>query len=291
MGLTLAPLPTRGDARTSAFGLIFCAGALLCAAGCGTTRWTDTQRTATEQLLLSDAIDRSVAQLDVRVLAGKDIYFDPAFLENVADKQYLTSTLRQHLLAQGCLLREKREEATYVVEARAGAVGTNRDEMLFGVPQVNLPTFAAGPVAMPSSIPEIGLMKNTQQAGIAKVALFAYNRKTGKPVWQSGVQPIRSTARATWVLGAGPFQRGTIHNGTDFAGGQLHVPLVTEEAKVSDEGTDETSADSRSVLDVTAEAVFPEDEVGQDATQPAAFQAAETAQPIPRPPSEAQGGE
>lgn len=276
--------------RASCAATALACGLLAAALGCGTTRWTDTQRTATEQLLLSDAIDRAVAQLDVRVLAGKDVYFDATFLENVPDKQYLTSTLRQHLLAQGCVLRESREEATYVVEARAGAVGTNRDEMLFGVPQVNLPTFAASPVAMPSSIPEIGLLKNTQQAGIAKVALFAFNRKTGKPVWQSGVNPIKSTARATWVLGAGPFQRGTIHNGTEVAGGQLHVPLVTKEATVSDE-EEHHSPDGDVLLDVTAEAIFPEDAPGRDAAQPAAFTGAETAKPLSKAPTEGAGGD
>jgi len=56
--------------------------------------------------------------------------------------------------------------------------------------------------------------------------MFLYNRQTGRPVWQSGVTPEESRAKAVWVLGAGPFQRGTIYQGTKFAGDRLNIPLI-----------------------------------------------------------------
>src|SRR5262245_36346895 len=94
------------------------------AAGCGTTRVTDTLRTATEQLLISKAVDEAVATLDFRPLAGKPVFFDSTFLDGTVDQRYLVSSIRQHLLSSGALLQEERAKATYVVEARAGAVGT-----------------------------------------------------------------------------------------------------------------------------------------------------------------------
>jgi hypothetical protein len=45
-------------------------------------------------------------------------------------------------------------------------------------------------------------------------------------VWQSGVVPAESTAKAFWVFGAGPFQRGRIYGGTTFAGDKFNIPLV-----------------------------------------------------------------
>ena len=45
-------------------------------AGCGTTRSTDTNRTATEQLLISDAIDRAVQTMDVHTLSGQTVFLD-----------------------------------------------------------------------------------------------------------------------------------------------------------------------------------------------------------------------
>ena len=44
--------------------------------------------------------------------------------------------------------------------------------------------------------------KKTDQKGVAKLAVFAYNRKTGRPVWQSGVVQSEGTSKDTWVAGA-----------------------------------------------------------------------------------------
>ena len=190
---------------------------LLLMTGCGTTRISDTLRTGTEQLLLSSAIDRSVNEMDFSLLAGKDVYFDPQYLRGVSDEGYIISSIRQRLLAEGALLKSTRDEAVYVVEARAGTVGTNRQDVLIGVPQVTLPTGALV-AGGPSAIPEIPLAKKTHQRGIAKLAAFAYNQQTGQAVWQSGTHPITADSRDTWILGTGPFQRGSIYAGTSFAG-------------------------------------------------------------------------
>jgi hypothetical protein len=193
--------------------------------GCGTTKWSDTSRTATEQLLISDAADRAISQIDFKALAGKEIYLDTRYMSGSMDEKYLMSTLRQHMLATGCVIREKPEEARYIVEVRAGAVGTNRNDLLLGIPSTSLPTGGMFPMA-PTTIPEIPLMKRTNQQGVCKVAVFAYERASGRPVWQSGTHQFASKAKDLWVLGTGPFQRGTIYQGTKFAGERLEVPLA-----------------------------------------------------------------
>jgi hypothetical protein len=206
-------------------------GLALTLAGCGTTRWTDTSRTGTEQLLLSDAVDRAVSEVNFRVLAGKTVYFDQQFLKltnpvyNFDDNHYLISSLRQQLLACGCTLKEKKEDAEFVVEARAGAIGTDRHDLLYGLPATNLPSLAPIP-GMPSAIPEIPLAKRTAQRGVAKIAVYAYHRDSGRAVWQSGVNQVASDAKNTWVFGIGPFQSGSIFRGTAFAGRELSNPLA-----------------------------------------------------------------
>lgn len=198
-------------------------------AGCGTTRSTDTTRAATEQLLVSDAIDRALQSINLQTLAGQSVYFDESKLTDVVDKNYLTSSLRQYLLANGCKLKEKREEADFIVEARAGAVGTDRSELLFGVPSMNVPQIAlVQPVN--AIIPEIPIAKRKDQRGIAKIAVFAYHRQTGAPVWQSGLVHQESSANDVWILGAGPFQRGSIYSGTEFAGNDLSEEETNQKA-------------------------------------------------------------
>jgi hypothetical protein len=186
------------------FSLLVCL-----ASGCGTTRVTDTTRTATEQLLISNSIDNSVSRLDFSLLAGKRVYLDPQYLDTITDKGYLISSLRQQLLACGCRLQEDRNKATYVVEARAGSVGTDRSDMLLGIPQMSIPSVVPGiPGAM---IPEVA---------------FAYNRISGDPIWQSGTMQAVSFERDRWLCGAGPFRRGSLHTGTEFDDQRYVVPLL-----------------------------------------------------------------
>jgi hypothetical protein len=228
--------------------ILWCVPLVMLLAGCGTTRSTDTSRTATEQLLISDAVDRAVSEINFRVLAGRKVYFDPQYLKvaNADDNQYLTSTLRQHLLASGCVLSEKREDAEYVVEARTGAVGTDRHDLLYGLPATNLGTISPVP-GVPAAIPEFPFAKRTSQRGVAKLAVFAYERDSGEPIWQSGVSQYTSNSRNVWVLGVGPFQSGTIYRGTNFAGREIPNPLA------------ENHAQSKEPVWVTKEARFRDD--------------------------------
>ena len=201
-------------------GAGFLAAVAVCAAGaagCGTTRTSNTARTATEQLLISDAIDRTVESIDFTVFRGETVFFDERHLLDTVDKGYLISSFRQHLLASGAILKDQRDQATYLLEPRVGAVGTDRHDLLFGIPAVNVPQVAGAPT-LPAAIPEIPFAKRRDQQGIAKLAVFAFRRETGDPVWQSGIVENRSSANDIWVLGAGPFQRGTIYNGTRFLG-------------------------------------------------------------------------
>jgi hypothetical protein len=207
-------------ARHATVALLLIVPGLALSSGCGATRSTDTLRTATEQLLISDAIDRAVESMDLKTLAGQTVFLDDSKVADIVDRNYYVSTLRQQLLANGCELRDKREEADFIVEARAGAVGTDRNDLLFGLPSMNVPQIPlVQPV--PAAIPEIPIAKRRDQRGIAKIAVFAYHRATGTPVWQSGIVRQESSANDVWIFGAGPFQRGTIYEGTSFAGKEL----------------------------------------------------------------------
>jgi hypothetical protein len=198
------------------------AATIALAGGCGTT----TNRAGNEQLLLSDAVDLAVAQIDFQLLSGQKVYLDPKFIETVkaetfVNAPYVLSSLRQQLVASGCRLQDKSEEADIIVEPRIGALGTNGHEIIYGMPRNNLLNSAAAviPNAPPlPAIPEISLARVDSNSGVAKVLVFAYDRETRQPIWQSGVARAEATSRSSWVLGAGPFQRGSVHNGTRFAG-------------------------------------------------------------------------
>src|SRR5262245_21409086 len=164
---------------------------VLLLAGCGTTKMTDTPRAATEMLLVSQAVDYAVGRLDFAPLSGQPVYLDTTPLDSgVIDKGYLVSSVRQQLLAHGALLQDDKTRAVYVVELRAGAVGTDRNSVMVGTPAVSLPSILPG---IPTNIPEIALMKKNDQRGVAKIGVFAYNRITGRALWQSG--PVEANSQ------------------------------------------------------------------------------------------------
>jgi hypothetical protein len=152
------------------------------------------------------------------------------------------------------------EDADYVVEARAGSSGTDNHSLLIGVPQTNLSAGALFPggAAAPTTIPEIPFAKRMEQRAIVKVALFAYNRNTGRPVWQSGLVRTESKAKHLWLFGTGPFERGSIYEGTKFAGDHVKIPKIP----LIDPDNHEEETTNLSVAD-EAYFVEPQEELAQ----------------------------
>jgi hypothetical protein len=179
-------------------------------AGCGINK----SRLATEQLVVSDAVDRVVASIDFSALSGKKVFFDTQYLDGLSlgangNIKYVISSLRQQMLAYDCRLQEKVDTADYVVEGRVGVLANDGHEVTYGVPGsaalASASVFLSSPVPIPA-LPELSLGRRTHQAGTAKIGLFAYDRTTREPVWQAGVKKGASEARDSWILGLGPYQ-------------------------------------------------------------------------------------
>jgi hypothetical protein len=158
--------------------------------------------------LISGVIDRAIDDIDFTPLSDKSVYFAFGSPQTAGDKGYLASTVRQKLLASGCVLKDNKTDADLVLHLRIGTIGTDSNRVIFGVPSVNVPSalmaLSATPMPIPT-IPEIPLVKKQAQRGVAKIGLL----------------PIESTAKELWVLGAGPWQWGTIYDQPKFAGGKM----------------------------------------------------------------------
>ena len=196
--------------------------------GCGTTR----EYEATEQLVMSDAVDRSVSKIDFRPLSGRKVYIDTSYLRHVkgagfVNAEYVTSAMRQQVVGAGCLLQDSINDAEVVIEPRLGTLGLDDHRVMFGIPDNNgissVAQLIPGSPRLPN-IPEIALSKRESKEAAAKVVAFAYDRETRLPIWQSGVGSSVSTARDTWVMGVGPFQGGSVREGTKLAGSKLGFP-------------------------------------------------------------------
>jgi hypothetical protein len=200
--------------------------------GCGSTK----QNVATEQLLMSNAVDATVAKLDFSPLTMHKVYLDTTYVNKPAivasptqqpmaiDSNYLISSIRQQMFAAGVQLVDTKDEADIIAEPRVGALGLDGHDVTYGMPASSALSTASSAVAgtpFIPAIPEISVARKEDRAGAAKLAVFAYDRKTRQPYWQSGVARSNSDSKATWILGVGPFQRGSIRGRTEFAGSQV----------------------------------------------------------------------
>ena len=149
--------------------------------------------------------------------------------------------MRQKLITSGCLIQTSRDDADYIVEARVGALGTDSLEVVYGLPANNILGQAASVLASAPAvpaIPEIAFGKRNGAMSTSKLVLFAYHRATGTPVWQSGSAIAKSDAKDSWIMGAGPVQRGSIYDGVLFAGTKLKFPGAVRRATKRNQGRD-----------------------------------------------------
>jgi len=169
---------------------------ILCSltAGCTTVRETAPERTATEQLLLSTAVDRAVRSLDLDLPEGTRIYINERYFE-AFDEAYALGAIRDALLRNGYKLVTQRSRAEVVVEPRAGALSTDKRRRFVGLPSFAVPIPLAGQL----ETPEIALFKSERQHGVAKIAVTGYDAQSG--ALQDATGPLYGDARHTrWLV-------------------------------------------------------------------------------------------
>jgi hypothetical protein len=178
-----------------------------CVAGCASTRVTDPPRTATEQFLLSKAAAEAVEQLSFEVLRGRRVFVDTQYFA-ASEQAFVIGEFRAKLMQAGVQVVRAIEDAQVVLEVRSSGVGIDRDDYLLGLPPIQFTPGASGTV--PLVTPELAVVKNRYQVGVAGVSYVAYWRKTGEIVASSGPYIGRSSRDDWWFFGVGPRSTGNI---------------------------------------------------------------------------------
>lgn len=181
--------------------------------GCAQSRITDPPRTATEQFLLSKAASNAVNQLSFDVLRGRSVYVETQYFA-ASEQAFVLGELRARLLLSGVQVTRKPEDAQIIMEVRSSGVGIDRNDYLLGVPSLQT---GGGDVLGSSSntfipllTPELAIVKNREQLGVAGVSYVAYWAQTGEVVAASGPFIGRSLRDDWWFFGFGPRSRGNI---------------------------------------------------------------------------------
>ena len=180
--------------------LVVCA-AMVSLTGCTSTNSSNTARTATEQMLVSNAVDQSLSKVDFQAFGGRKVFVEEKYLD-CTDKNYVVSSVRHRVLMQGGQIASKPEEADLILEVRSGAVGTNSSNSFLGIPQIQIPGMFA--------TPEIKLINRVNQSGTAKIGLVAYDAKTHQVLGDGGMSLAKSADNNWYVFGIGPWQNGSV---------------------------------------------------------------------------------
>jgi len=192
--------------------LVFAFGAVVLSGCTSTIRVTDPSRTASEQFLLSQAASLAVSQLTVNNLQGRRVFVDDQYFA-ASESKFVLGELRYRLLTGGVQLMPEREAAQIILEVRSGGVGIDRSDYLLGLPSLVLSATDDGDsssASTPIATPELALLKNINQVGVASVAFIAYWADSGEVVATSGPFIGRTMRDDWWIFGFGPRTVGNI---------------------------------------------------------------------------------
>jgi hypothetical protein len=170
--------------------VIFC---LITACSMPVKRATD-PKTVSEQLLISQAIKKSLTDLELGFPQGTTISLEASGLtadHTVKDditQRYVKKVIAGWLGKQGLFMVEDGGEATLRVQAIIESVGTRRGVRFFGMP-------AASSMVLPVSIPELTLWKRDQRQGFVRFYLDIFDGATGQHV--STTQSYTGSVRET----------------------------------------------------------------------------------------------
>jgi hypothetical protein len=173
--------------RRAAGVIAVVAGLVAGLAGCATARQTDPPMTATEQMLISTAIDRAAEQLKLDFAPGRKVFVDAQYVDfepsQIIYPKYTVAAVRNRLLRLGAELTADRAAADVIVEVRSGAQSIDDKKALVGLPGFSVPVPLAGAL----TVPEVPIFRRMQETGHAKLAVVAYD-KDGVLIGDSGLQ-------------------------------------------------------------------------------------------------------
>jgi hypothetical protein len=199
--MTVAPTPRRLS-RPSAFGNLVTMFALaLLATGCANMKKSDTARTGKEQLLISNAVDQSLSKINFEPFSGRNVFIEDKYLDCV-DKGYVSSSIRHRVARAGGTIVAKVDDADIYLEPRSGGVGTDNADRYLGIPEIVLPGML--------TLPEVKLISKSNQTAVAKIGMAAYDAKSMRLLGEGGNSLAQSTDNNWFVLGAGPYQEGSV---------------------------------------------------------------------------------
>lgn len=156
-------------------------GALLFIAGCaGIREPAKPLRTAIEQLLLSQALERTLDNVSLPLPSHAAILVEAVGLtrDYAPDQEYARQVIARHLAEQGFGLVQSEGEATYRIRILLQTYGIEQGVEFFGIPP-------SSSVLLLFPVPEVALYKTIKERGYARWSLNVFEPATGRLIYSS----------------------------------------------------------------------------------------------------------
>ena len=148
------------------FAVLMCVVSL---SGCSPTyESTKTPRTPTEQLLLTQSLQRTLIEAEAPIAPGQTVAVETVGL--TADQAFVTAFIEKWLAREGLNLPKDGKESL-MARVTLDAFGTLQDLTFFGIPQIS---------AALLSIPEIAFYKVQKQLGMTRLSIDFIEKQTGR---------------------------------------------------------------------------------------------------------------
>jgi hypothetical protein len=163
-------------------------GLLGCLAGCALPREiTKTPRSAIEQLLLGQALHRSLLNVSIPLPLHEPIFMEVSslqsgfvapYLDHNLDQIFIKDTVASRMGSLGHRVVKAEQDATYVVRVVVEAFGTIQSSSFFGLPSIQS-------VIIPFSLPQLTVYQNLSQDGYVRYSLNVIERTSGTLIFST----------------------------------------------------------------------------------------------------------
>src|SRR5262249_48060429 len=147
---------------------------LLCGtslSGCSATyESTKTPRTATEQLILTQSLQRTLVDAVLPIPPGQTVAVETVGL--TADQAFVTAFIEKWLSREGLNVPKDGKEAL-IARVTLDAFGTLQDLTFFGIPAITAALLV---------IPEVAFYKKQKQLGMTRLSIDFIEKQTGRLV-------------------------------------------------------------------------------------------------------------
>ncbi len=148
------------------FAVLMCVVSL---SGCSATyEATKTPRTPTEQLLLTQSLQRTLIEAEVPISPGQTVAVETVGL--TADQAFVTAFIEKWLAREGLNLPKDGKESL-MARVTLDAFGTLQDLTFVGIPQIS---------AALLSFPEVAIYKVQKQLGMTRLSIDFIEKQTGR---------------------------------------------------------------------------------------------------------------